>query len=64
VSCRSLRAGTESELVYHYTDPGGLLGIVTSKCLWASDVWYMNDAREALYGVEVIERASSSQDIA
>ena len=50
-------AGTEPERIYHYTDAGGLLGIVKNKCLWASDVWFMNDAREALYGVDVIERA-------
>ena len=50
-------AGTETELIYHYTDAAGLLGIVTSRCLWASDVWYMNDAREAFYGLEAIERA-------
>jgi Protein of unknown function (DUF2971) len=38
----------------------GLLGIVTKQCLWASDVWFMNDAREALYGLDVIKRAIGS----
>jgi Protein of unknown function (DUF2971) len=65
----SLAAGTlplapnEPGLVYHYTDPGGLLGIVTKKVLWASDVWFMNDAQEALYGLNAIERALESRNL-
>jgi hypothetical protein len=49
--------GTEPELVYHYTGVGGLKGIIEKQCLWASDVWYMNDSREALYGLGAIKRA-------
>jgi len=56
-------ARTEPERVYHYTNAAGLLGIVRGKCLWASDVWYMNDAREALYGLDVIERALEGLDL-
>ena len=44
-------------MLYHYTDPGGLHGIIEHHCLWASDVWFMNDAREARYGLDVVERA-------
>lgn len=54
------QAPGEPELVYHYTDTVGLLGIVTNKVLWASDVWFMNDAGEALYGIELIERVLDS----
>jgi len=57
-------AGTEPERVYHYTDAGGLLGIVKNKGLWASDVWFMNDAREAEYGLDVIERVLISRTLA
>jgi hypothetical protein len=32
--------------LYHYTTLSGLLGIVRSQVLWASDVRYMNDASE------------------
>ena len=39
---------------------GGSLGIVQKLCLWASDVWFMNDAREASYGLDVIKRAIRS----
>ena len=50
-------AGSEPELVYHYAGVSGLKGIIEGRCLWASDVWYMNDAREALYGFDALERA-------
>jgi hypothetical protein len=50
----------EPERIYHYTDAGGLFGIIRGKNLWASDVWFMNDAREALYGFDVIEQALDS----
>lgn len=49
--------GPEPERVYHYTGVSGLMGIIESRRLWASDVWYMNDSREALYGLRAIERA-------
>jgi Protein of unknown function (DUF2971) len=49
----------EPTILYHYTDPGGLQGIIECKCLRASDVWFMNDAREARYGLDVVERALS-----
>jgi hypothetical protein len=55
-----LPEGTEPDILYHYTDAGGLLGIVTNKCLWASEVWYMNDTREALYGLDTIKRSLQS----
>jgi Protein of unknown function (DUF2971) len=53
----------EPKMVYQYTGTKGLIGIVTNKVLWASDVWFMNDAREALYGLDVIEHSLESLDI-
>lgn len=35
-----------SKPLYHYTSLQGLLGIVRSKVLWASEVHYLNDAEE------------------
>jgi hypothetical protein len=37
--------------LYHYTDTKGLLGIVQSGCLWASDVRCMNDTLELEAGL-------------
>ena len=38
------------EDLYHYTDVGGLIGILTSARLWATHVSFLNDSREVLHG--------------
>ena len=43
-------------LIHHYTDSGGLLGIIESKKIRATNVWFMNDSVEATFGWERIER--------
>ena len=43
----------EAEYLYHYTDPRGLLGIGTSKSLWASNIRYLSDSTEYLHAVRV-----------
>ena len=55
-------------LIHHYTDSGGLIGIIESKAIRATNVWFMNDSVEATYGWERIEQflvsktPSSSQE--
>lgn len=39
-------------LLYHYTSSVGLQGILTSKNIWASDIRYLNDAHEFVYGLD------------
>ena len=53
-------AHSEPEIVYHYTGVGGLRGIIENGSLWASDVWFMNDTREARYGFVVMTRVLSA----
>ena len=36
-------------LLYHYTSAPGFLGILERRCLFASDVWFLNDASEVRY---------------
>jgi hypothetical protein len=36
----------EPELLYHYTDQKGLLGILQNKCIWATHLRYLNDTSE------------------
>lgn len=36
----------EPELLYHYTDQMGLLGILKDKCIWATHSHYLNDYSE------------------
>lgn len=42
------------EVLYHYTTPGGLYGIISNSSFWATDVRYMNDASELKYPYELI----------
>ena len=37
---------TTPEMLYHYTSQEGLIGILESRCIWASKVHYMNDSKE------------------
>jgi len=42
------------ERLYHYTNFTGLLGIVDSRALWASDIRYMNDSAELKHTADLI----------
>src|ERR1700730_12689181 len=41
--------------VYHYTTIDGLVGICTSRTIWATNLLYMNDASEYVYASKVVE---------
>jgi hypothetical protein len=46
-----------SRVLYHYTSAAGLLGILERRCLFASDVWFLNDASEVRYAQKrMVER--------
>lgn len=45
---------TVDQTLYHYTGIGGLLGIVDSRVIWASHVYYLNDSKEILHACEVL----------
>lgn len=47
------------ETLYHYTDASGLLGIVESATLWATDVRFLNDTQDATYARADVIRAIS-----
>ena len=53
-------ADESNELLYHYTDLKGFLGIIESRKLWASNISFLNDYSEFEFGVEltndIIER--------
>ncbi len=42
------------ERLYHYTSFTGLIGIVESRSLWASDIRYMNDSAELKHTADLI----------
>ena len=37
------------EVIYHYTNAQGLLGIVSSGAIWASDIGFLNDSQEVSF---------------
>lgn len=45
--------------LYHYTSAAGLIGILSSKSIWLTDLRYMNDMSELQYAQQVIERCIS-----
>jgi hypothetical protein len=42
-----------TDRLYQYTTPEGLIGIVTTNTLWATSVFYLNDSRELIGGIEI-----------
>ena len=51
---------TTRDIVWHYTSAEGLLGIVTSREVWASSPVAMNDSSEVEYGVNCLDEAWAS----
>jgi len=49
-----LYADVPKERLYHYTNFNGLMGIVESRALWASDIRYMNDSAELKHTADLI----------
>ncbi|PID71994.1 MAG: hypothetical protein CSB34_04605 [Desulfobulbus propionicus] len=47
---------TPEGLLYHYTTLTGLLGIVGTTRLWASDIRYMNDSAELKHSADLIRQ--------
>jgi hypothetical protein len=43
--------------LYHYTSLQGMMGIVESQTLWATDARYLNDAKELIWAKEVFGQA-------
>lgn len=41
--------------IYHYTDVGGLKGILESHKLWISHSYFMNDTSEILYTYHLLK---------
>jgi hypothetical protein len=54
-----------ARLLYHYTSTDGLVGILERRCLYASDVWFLNDASEVRYAQRrMVERLRERPELA
>lgn len=59
------------EVVFHYTGPAGLVGIIRDRKIWATDIRYLNDAQEFEYTISLARtlltdlksRAQGSEDV-
>ena len=41
-------------ILYHYTTQEGLLGIIKRRCLWTTNIFYLNDSTEFNYVLELV----------
>jgi len=48
---------SKTSTLFHYTTAVGLLGILSSSTLWATDLRFLNDAQEAIYAQELVADA-------
>jgi Protein of unknown function (DUF2971) len=48
---------SEKELIYHYCGPDAFVAITTSRALWLSAYWTMNDATEREFGYVAFGKA-------
>lgn len=48
---------TERPRLWHYTDFGGLYGIIRERKIWASSLLYLNDATEFAYTYDMVKAA-------
>jgi hypothetical protein len=45
-----------TEPLYHYTDAGGLRGIVESQKIWFTSYLHLSDPSELIYGMDIVHR--------
>jgi len=43
-----------TDLVFHYTNLSGLIGIIETQCLWATNLYFLNDRNEYKHGMNII----------
>ncbi len=55
VGWRNRHSRTDDLLLYHYTTPPGLKGILESRSLWCGHAFYFNDPNEINYGIDFIQ---------
>ena len=59
---RLMGASQPPDVVYHYTTAAGLLGICTSKKIWATNIRYLNDSEEFRYTLDLAATHLASLD--
>ena len=47
--------------LFHYTGIGSVLGMANTNCIWASHAYYLNDSKEILHAIDVLQTALQPQ---
>ena len=58
--CLNIEQCDPDTILYHYTSPAGLLGILNSSSLWMSDSDFLNDSSESDYFYDTYHKATPS----
>src|SRR3569833_580581 len=56
---RCIRAPQLPERLFHYTNADGLKGIIRTRTFWFTDIAYLNDSMEFMFGVSCLDKALS-----
>jgi hypothetical protein len=51
----SFFSSSVEQSLYHYTGIRGLMGIVDSRAVWASHIYYLNDTKEIVHACEALD---------
>jgi hypothetical protein len=57
------RAAIPSGPLWHYSSPAGVLGVLDSQRLWATQTWFLNDATETRHGMQLFMDVLGSVDL-
>lgn len=54
---KRLRPFRKPSTLYHYTSGTGLIGVLTSRCIWATSIRFLNDSREYDLAVDLTRKS-------
>lgn len=46
----------DNDFLFHYTSANGAIGIIENKCLWATDIKFLNDSEEFIHGCKLVKK--------
>ena len=46
----------DNDFLFHYTSADGAIGIIENKCLWATDIRFLNDSEEFIHGCKLVKK--------
>jgi len=55
-SDQTMEVGKNASLKYHYTSPEAFLSILKNRCVYFTDIRYLNDKKEDVYLIELIRK--------